>query len=164
MKNLKKLFQSLSIFVKKISKLYAQPIFIGISIVGNIVLFGGSTLFYHFEHGLNKSMEHYLDAIWWGVATITTVGYGDVVPVTVAGKIVGIFMMITGVAIFWSYTALFAAAILNDELADLESEIVNLEKKLKHISEHGSMDEKNLKELNQRLDQIISQSAKLKTR
>jgi voltage-gated potassium channel len=36
------------------------------------------------------------DAMWWAAATVTTVGYGDVVPITAAGRVVGVFTMITG--------------------------------------------------------------------
>jgi voltage-gated potassium channel len=36
------------------------------------------------------------DAIWWAAATVTTVGYGDVVPVTAIGRVIGVFTMVTG--------------------------------------------------------------------
>ncbi len=39
------------------------------------------------------------DAMWWGVATLTTVGYGDVVPVTPLGKLLGGLIALIGVAI-----------------------------------------------------------------
>ena len=39
------------------------------------------------------------DAFWWAIVTVTTVGYGDVYPVTARGRIIGSFLMITGIAI-----------------------------------------------------------------
>src|SRR4029077_2342830 len=38
------------------------------------------------------------DALWWGIVTVTTVGYGDQCPVTTGGRIVGVFLLLTGVA------------------------------------------------------------------
>ncbi len=53
-----------------------------------------------------------MDALWWGFATATTTGYGDITPVTLAGKFLGILLMLTGMAIFAMFTALFAETIL----------------------------------------------------
>lgn len=49
-------------------------------------------------------------AMWWAMATLTTVGYGDVVPVTVLGKVVGSFVMLSGIGIFVLWTSLFASS------------------------------------------------------
>ena len=40
-------------------------------------------------------------ALWWGIITITTVGFGDVVPNSMGGKIIGIFTLITGVLVLF---------------------------------------------------------------
>ena len=61
-------------------------------------------------------MTTYLDALWWSFATTSTVGYGDIVPVTTWGKILGILLMLIGVALFGIYTALFARAIIDDDV------------------------------------------------
>ena len=48
------------------------------------------------------------DAIWWGLVTITTVGYGDRVPVTGAGRVIGVFLLFSGIALFSVLTGFIA--------------------------------------------------------
>jgi voltage-gated potassium channel Kch len=45
------------------------------------------------------------DGLWWSIQTVTTVGYGDVVPQTTAGRLVGVIVMITGIAFMTVTTA-----------------------------------------------------------
>jgi voltage-gated potassium channel len=90
-----------------------------LTVVGNSLIAIASALLYHFEHGINPKINSLLDTVWWAVATVTTVGYGDVSPITNIGKIIGIFMMIVGTALFWSYTALFAGAIMSEEAKEI---------------------------------------------
>lgn len=49
------------------------------------------------------------DAIWWSVATITTVGYGDVYPVTTEGRILAMVLMISGIGLFGILSGLAAS-------------------------------------------------------
>ena len=46
----------------------------------------------------NSEIKTLLDALWWCVATVTTVGYGDVVPVSNTGRIVALFYMFFGIS------------------------------------------------------------------
>ncbi len=114
------LYTGFALFARRIRSLVKQPVFIVLTIIGNSLVVASSLLLYHFEHGLNPKINSILDTIWWAVATVTTVGYGDISPVTTFGKIIGIFMMIIGTALFWCYTALFAGAIMTEEVHDLE--------------------------------------------
>jgi voltage-gated potassium channel len=52
------------------------------------------------------------DAIWWAYVTITTVGYGDRFPVTTGGRLVGIMVMTTGVAVFATFAGLISSKLL----------------------------------------------------
>jgi voltage-gated potassium channel len=52
------------------------------------------------------------DAIWWAYVTITTVGYGDQFPVTAGGRMVGILVMTTGVAVFATFAGLISSKLL----------------------------------------------------
>lgn len=49
------------------------------------------------------------DALWWAMTTVTTVGYGDLTPVTVQGRIVAVALMLVGISVLGTVTASIAA-------------------------------------------------------
>jgi voltage-gated potassium channel len=57
------------------------------------------TLMYLIEGGINPGFSSIPQSVYWGIVTITTVGYGDVAPVTVAGKFVASLIMLSGFSI-----------------------------------------------------------------
>ncbi len=57
-----------------------------------------------------------MDALWWGLVTITTIGYGDRFPVTTEGRLVAGVLIIFGVAMISTLTASFAAWILSNDI------------------------------------------------
>ena len=59
-----------------------------------------------------------MDALWWGLVTITTIGYGDKFPVTTEGRLVAGILIIFGVAMISTITASFAAWILSHDAED----------------------------------------------
>jgi voltage-gated potassium channel len=64
------------------------------------IIFIYSGLIYQVEHPANpKHFQTFLDAVYFAVATMTTVGFGDVVPVSAAGKSLTILMIFTGIAL-----------------------------------------------------------------
>lgn len=74
-----------------------------------------STIVFHLEHAVQpKAFASIPHAMWWGLATLTTVGYGDVVPVTALGKIVGGTMMIFGLGMFAIPIGIVASAFSRD--------------------------------------------------
>jgi voltage-gated potassium channel len=84
------------------------------------------------------------DALWWAVVTITTVGYGDLYPVTAAGRITGFFVMLAGIGIIGALASIFASFLVpppkvaegrsgrsaERELADIRLELTALRRAL----------------------------------
>lgn len=71
------------------------PIFIS---AGFIILLGTFVMYGVESQVPNSKIKTLLDALWWCVATVTTVGYGDIVPVSSLGRIVALFYMFFGIS------------------------------------------------------------------
>ena len=54
------------------------------------------------------------DPMWWSIETLTTVGYGDAIPKTAAGRFVGAIVMLLGIGVFVLWTSIFAAGFLEE--------------------------------------------------
>jgi voltage-gated potassium channel len=64
---------------------------------------------YFVERDLNPAIRSPFDALWWGISTMTTVGYGDVVPQTAEGRIAAATLMLLGIGLFSSVTAIITS-------------------------------------------------------
>ena len=84
---------------------------VGVYVVSTTVLLVGiaSLAVLDAEQNAPHSNIHNIgDALWWSLTTITTVGYGDYFPVTLAGRLVAVGLMASGVALLGTVTALLA--------------------------------------------------------
>jgi predicted membrane protein len=85
-------------------------VFIYLLMASGIVIFVGTMIMYNLESQVeNSKMKTVLDALWWCIATVSTVGYGDVVPVTNLGRIVAIIYMFFGITLI----AILLAVVTN---------------------------------------------------
>ena len=84
-----------------------------------LVLILSSSLMYYAEHTAQPTkFTSILASMWWGVETLSTVGYGDIVPVTPLGKLIGSIVAISGIALF----ALPAGILASGFVAELRKE------------------------------------------
>jgi voltage-gated potassium channel len=74
-----------------------------------------SAWLYVAEHGANKALANPFDALWWGVVTLTTVGYGDVTPITTEGKVAAMVLMLLGIGLFGAITATITSYLMSRE-------------------------------------------------
>ena len=100
-----------------------------------------ATLVMSAERGYNSDLDSFPDALWWSIATVTTVGYGDVVPVTHAGRAFAYVLMIGGIGLFGALTANFASILVrredtsSDAIAALVEEVQAMREELTELRE-----------------------------
>ena len=79
-----------------------------------VVVFGAAiTLSFEID-ATGATIRSYGDAVWWGFETVTTVGFGDFTPVTVAGRTVAVMIMFTGAGAVGAVTAAVASRFINN--------------------------------------------------
>ncbi|BCJ75868.1 hypothetical protein CS0771_54120 [Catellatospora sp. IY07-71] len=74
-------------------------------------------------------------ALWWAASTVTTVGYGDVVPASAAGRAVGVVLMFVGIGSIAFLTAVAASAIVVGEVGAEEERIESEQREIEDIQE-----------------------------
>jgi voltage-gated potassium channel len=75
------------------------------------------------------------DAFWWSVSTITTVGYGDVYPVTTEGRILAMILMVSGIGLFGVLSGLAASIFMGQERSGIVREENKILEKLQRLEE-----------------------------
>ena len=82
--------------------------------------------YYLAENGVSQWVNSPLDALWWEIVTLSTVGYGDVYPVTPEGKIFASTLMILGIGLFGAITATMASYLVATQAEEPEGPLDHL--------------------------------------
>jgi voltage-gated potassium channel len=70
------------------------------------------TFFYLFESATNPAVKSIEDSIWWGMTTLSTVGYGDIYPTTTGGRIVAAMTMALGIGVLGSFAGTISTVVV----------------------------------------------------
>ena len=98
------------------------------------------------ERGHDSQLGTFPDALWWAVVTVTTVGYGDIVPVTQIGRAFAYVLMIGGIGLFGTLTANLASILTRKEdpgsaaFATLIEEVQSMRDELTRLREQHAPD------------------------
>lgn len=104
-----------------------------------LVVFVAAGLALAAEQGAPEAtIRTYPDALWWAVATVTTVGYGDRYPVTNAGQGVAVALMLLGIALFGAVTANLAAFFVEGQDEEMAARLVAVEERIGRME--GALD------------------------
>lgn len=108
--------EALKSFSRSCEKVQRELNVLGIAVVF-LVFFSGSIMFEAERNVQPQMFGRYSDGIWWSVVTLTTVGYGDKVPITLAGRLTACVTLFLGLGLFGSFVSLIGgafAATLNE--------------------------------------------------
>lgn len=98
--------------------------------------------------GIDPAFESASDGIWWAWVTVTTVGYGDLVPSTPEGRIFGALLILMGIGLFSMLTASFSVLFITQDEKKLHKEQLNSIHRVADI-------EKRLERIEQKLEQTL---------
>lgn len=92
-----------------------MPDLIGLSFVLLIMLVLSSALMFHLENDAQPEKFSSIPAtMWWGIITLTTIGYGDMAPITVGGQVLGSLVAILGIGMFALPAGLLGGAFMEE--------------------------------------------------
>lgn len=87
------------------SRIYFLTILLMVSFAIN------TTIFYYVEIGVNPHVHTFFDVVWWWMVSSTTVGYGDVYPITTVGRISAMVSIIVGVFFYTNIITIIAESV-----------------------------------------------------
>ena len=102
---------------------------------GLLVFIGGLAALDAERGAPEASITSFGNALWWAVTTVTTVGYGDLYPVTTLGRLVAVSLMVVGVSLVGLVTATVASWFIAQGQATTEAEAEDLAARLRRLED-----------------------------
>lgn len=102
-------------------------------------------LFYALEHGVNSHVKNIFDGIWWAVVTLTTIGYGDIYPITIGGRILAMILALVGIGLVALPTGILTSGFIR---------ALRSEKKISQLVDTMEEEEKEQDEILERVEEI----------
>ena len=90
-----------------------------------IIMLAASLGMYSVEHAKNEGFENAFSGMWWSVSALLTVGYGDIYPITVMGKIMGIITAFAGVGLVAIPTGIISAGFVEQYRLNSEADRIH---------------------------------------
>ncbi len=127
------------------------------TILAALIFFIGA--FGYLFYASEPQVETFGDGIWWALVTITTVGYGDITPLTTLGRVVAGLLMLLGLGLIATITAIVSAKFIQNYVDshtndDVLEKLEELETEIEKIEELEDNVLGKLKELESEVDQL----------
>ena len=136
-------FETLDVFLKKT---HLDEI-LGFSL---LVVLASTLALYLFDPSINSLF----DSLWFVLSTMTTVGYGDIMPQSGAGRIIGLLILIVGVLVFSTITGAMTSYFARRVLMNEEFNITENDDNIALLKENLSFNKENLDHVHKKVDRI----------
>ncbi len=136
--------------VQRISRRRDETTLLGTALIAIFVVLFSSLIIFRIESKApTGNIVSGVDALWWAIVTISTVGYGDIYPITNPGRVVATLVIIVGVALFSVFTSYLASTFLTQRTREQEQALKEIKVDLGEIKE--------LLKNNNRIEALINQ-------
>lgn len=120
---------------KRLGALFKHPFFWTLTALGNSLILMGSIFLYLSEASAQPAPFEFIDSLLWSTSLVTTIGYGNHVPLTTSGKISVLVLMMLGTLFVWSYMAFVVTALISPALTTLEKDLDEVEREINELKQ-----------------------------
>lgn len=97
------------------------------------------------------------DSLWWALVTVTTVGYGDVIPSTIFGKWIAVLLMVVGIGTISMLTSALTNFFVNDETKE-DTDMLQLRQEIAEQKQLLEKQRETIEELHQMLQELVNKT------
>lgn len=137
--------RSVRVIVTHVFENRARGVFTSVALISFVLILFSSITILNVETEPNATIKTAEDALWWSLATITTVGYGDVYPKSTAGHFVAAILMVAGIALFSTFTATVASVFVQKDIQREDDKADLILRKLDALATRLDHEESNRK-------------------
>jgi len=123
-----------------------------------VVTTGGIAI-YVLEEGINENIRNIFDALYWSLITVSTVGYGDISPVSHIGRVIAMLLIIVGIGMISFATSVIVSAF-SEKLDELKEsriiEEINKSKEFLIICGYGQLTKMFLRQIENRGEKLVN--------
>jgi voltage-gated potassium channel len=113
----------------------AESVFLAVTLISGLLWLMGSVAVLQLEKVPDANIKTPIDACWWALSTMTTVGYGDRYPITDGGRLVGAILMVTGVGLVGTFAGFVASWFHGQEQTRQTIDIEELRREIRELRE-----------------------------
>lgn len=106
------------------------------------------------EFLIDPNIHSFTDGMWYAWVTMTHVGYGDVVPTSLFGRLLGTMLILFGLGLFAIFAASFSATLIGRDLSDVRREMRYVENETRDLEREENRILQELVRLHKRIDQL----------
>ncbi|MGB5635308.1 MAG: ion transporter [Waterburya sp.] len=118
-----------------------EELLVTLSIIAFLLIIASSLMFFAEHDAQPEAFSSIPASMWWGVVTLTTVGYGDIYPVTVIGKLLGATLACFGIGVFILPAGIVASGFAKEVREDIIPEQLSEHKTLESVAVHPTSED-----------------------